>query len=66
MASDADKAILDELVNIKKLMMFALLKQREMGITQTDIAQVLGVSQAQVSRMLARGNGKQANEGKER
>lgn len=51
--------VLVELVAIKRLMVFAL---RKSGVTQDDIAVVLGSSQAQVSRTLPfpSGGGKRA------
>jgi uncharacterized membrane protein len=52
MAASEDNEILAELVAIKKLLVFALLRPPGSVSTQNDIASALGISQAQVSRML--------------
>jgi len=52
MASENDSEMLAELVAIKKLLVFALLRPPGGVSTQNDIAIALGISQAQVSRML--------------
>jgi predicted XRE-type DNA-binding protein len=49
------KEMMEELVAIKRLLVFALLQQP--GVTQAQIATALGTSQAQISRMLS-GSGK--------
>jgi predicted transcriptional regulator len=54
MATSEDNEILAELVAIKKLLVFALLRQPGSVSTQYDIAGALGISQAQVSRMFAK------------
>jgi predicted transcriptional regulator len=41
-------AILEELVSIKRLIIFALLQQ---GYSQAQVATALGTSQSQISRM---------------
>jgi predicted transcriptional regulator len=64
MPSSTDEAILNELVAIKKLIAFALLQQP--GITQTDVANALGTSQAQVSRMFAKPGAKSSTDAKDR
>jgi predicted XRE-type DNA-binding protein len=43
--------LIEELVAIKRLLIFALLQQQE--VTQGQIATVLGVSQQQVSRLVS-------------
>ena len=49
--ADANNEILEELIAIKRLLIFALLQQP--GVTQGQIATALGTSQAQISRMLS-------------
>lgn len=53
MAMADENEMMDELVAIKRLLIFALLQQP--GITQGQIATALGVSQQQVSRMVSGG-----------
>ncbi len=64
MAGADNEAILQELIAIKKLLVFALLRAPGSTSTQNDLAGALGISQAQVSRMFAKQ--KSSNEGKER
>ena len=47
--------VLDELIAIKRLLVFALLKS---GASQDEVATALGISQSQVSRMFPGGVGK--------
>lgn len=54
MAHEIDKQMLEELTSIKKLMVFALLKHKELGVTQSELANVLGTSQSQISKMLTK------------
>lgn len=54
MAAADNEAILQELIAIKKLLAFALLRAPGATSTQNDLAGVLGISQAQVSRMLTK------------
>ena len=64
MPVSTDDAIFNELVAIKKLFAFSLLQQP--GVTQTDIANALGISQAQVSRMFAKPGAKSSTDAKDR
>ena len=59
MAAAEDDAILQELISIKKLLAFALLRAPGAVSTQNDIAGALGISQAQVSRMFAKAGAKE-------
>lgn len=52
MVQSTDDALLEELAAIKKLMMLQLLA---VGYKQKDLAAVLGVSDATLSRMLPKG-----------
>jgi hypothetical protein len=52
--ADISREVLDELLEIKRLLVFALLQQP--GVTQTQIAAALGTSQSQISKMLGAGN----------
>lgn len=65
MAHELDKEILEELTSIKKLMIFALLKNAELNVTQSDLANVLGTSQGQISRMLTKPSAKPAAKNKD-
>jgi len=47
-----ETAILDELTAIKRLLIFALVKE---GATQSQIAGALGTSQSQISKMFPKG-----------
>jgi predicted XRE-type DNA-binding protein len=51
--AETNKEILEELVAIKRLLIFALLQQP--GVTQGQVATALGVSQQQVSRLVSGG-----------
>jgi predicted transcriptional regulator len=46
---EQSKLVVEELINIKKLLMFGLLRS---GASQLEIAKALGVNQSSVSRML--------------
>ena len=48
--ADISREVLDELLEIKRLLVFAL--QQQPGVTQTQIAAALGTSQSQISKML--------------
>jgi len=50
MISEPQSEILNELVFIRKLMMFSLVRD---GVSQTDLASALGLSQSSISRMVA-------------
>ncbi len=52
--TESEQAILDELTAIKRLMVFALIKE---GATQLQIANALGTSQSQISKMFPKGLG---------
>lgn len=52
--ADNGRELMDELVAIKRLLIFALLQQP--GVTQGQIAAALGTSQSQVSKMLGAGS----------
>ena len=58
MTHEIDRQLLEELTAIKKLMVFALLKHKELGVTQSDLANVLGTSQSQISKMLTKPSAK--------
>ena len=47
-----ETAIFDELTAIKRLLIFALIKE---GATQAQIAGALGTSQSQISKMFPKG-----------
>jgi hypothetical protein len=47
-----ENAILDELIAIKRLLIFALIKG---GATQSQIAVALGTSQSSISKMFPKG-----------
>lgn len=55
---DSESPELAELVSIKRLLVFALLKS---GATQNEVAAALGVGQATVSRMFPGGLPKQSS-----
>jgi predicted XRE-type DNA-binding protein len=52
--ADNTAEMMEELVAIKRLLIFALLQQP--SITQSQVAEALGTSQAQISRMMAGGS----------
>ena len=58
MAIADQNALLDELVAIKKLLIYALLNKQKEDHTQDDIAAALGISKSQVSKMLKKAKSK--------
>jgi hypothetical protein len=54
MSTNGDDAILEQLISIKKLLVFALLRN---GATQSQIAAALGTSQSTISKMFPNGAG---------
>lgn len=52
MASESEEAILQELSAIKRLLVFALLRE---GATQAQVAAALNISRSQVSKMFPGG-----------
>ena len=51
MPLSTEEALVEELAAIKKLLAYALLNKHKEEHTQSDIANALGISQSQVSRM---------------